>query len=118
MKRGEIWTVADGPDYTSKPRPVVILQNNLFSDLDSVTVCPLTSTDIRASPFRVPVYPTGVNGLRSPCWLMVDKIATSRRTKLGARIGLLETDTLTELNRAVIIFLHLDGGGHTPARRR
>ena len=28
MKHGEVCTVADGPDYTGKPRPVVILQEN------------------------------------------------------------------------------------------
>jgi mRNA interferase MazF len=31
MKRGEIWSVAGGGDYTNKPRPVVIVQDDQFS---------------------------------------------------------------------------------------
>jgi mRNA interferase MazF len=28
MRRGEIWTVAGGGDYTGKPRPALILQDD------------------------------------------------------------------------------------------
>jgi hypothetical protein len=38
MKRGEIWTLqADG--YASKPRPVVIVQNDSIGGFDSVVTC-------------------------------------------------------------------------------
>ena len=30
MKRGEIWTMAGGSGYASKPRPVVIVQDDAF----------------------------------------------------------------------------------------
>jgi mRNA interferase MazF len=39
MRRGEIWTVADGRDYAGKPRPVVIVQGDSFDATDSITVC-------------------------------------------------------------------------------
>jgi len=29
MRRGEIWTVAGGKDYAGKPRPAVILQDDV-----------------------------------------------------------------------------------------
>ncbi|WP_267889617.1 type II toxin-antitoxin system PemK/MazF family toxin [Bifidobacterium myosotis] len=44
MRRGEIWTLqADG--YASKPRPVVIVQNDAVDRFDSVITCLLTSYD-------------------------------------------------------------------------
>ena len=33
MKRAEIWTVAGGSDYAGKPRPAVIIQDDVFSRL-------------------------------------------------------------------------------------
>ena len=118
MERGEIWTMAGGPHYTSKPRPVVVLQNDLFADLDSITVCSLTSQDIGVAPFRIPVFPTADNGLRLPSWLMADKTSSAPRTKLGSRVGRLDRATLAELSRAVIVFLHLDAGRPSATRSR
>ena len=50
MTRGEIWTVAGGKDYAAKPRPVVILQDERFDSLESVTVCGFTSDTSLAPP--------------------------------------------------------------------
>ena len=107
MNRGEIWTVAGGPAYAGKPRPAVILQADHFRGLESVTLCLFTSDDARAPIVRIPVYPTPENGLRSPSWLMVDKIVTVSRDKLGSRVGVLDRETLFELSRAITIFLNL-----------
>jgi mRNA interferase MazF len=35
VKRGEIWTVAGGPDYGGKPRPVALLQDDRFEEMGS-----------------------------------------------------------------------------------
>jgi mRNA interferase MazF len=40
MKRGEVWTIAGGPDDAGKPRPVVILQDDAFDATLSITICP------------------------------------------------------------------------------
>jgi len=107
MKRGEVWTASGGPDYTGKPRPVVILQSDKFSARDSVTVCPLT-TDAADLPFlRIAILPTDGNGLRRPSRIMLDKIATIRKTKLGERVGSLDQEDTTRLNDAVFTFLGL-----------
>jgi PemK-like, MazF-like toxin of type II toxin-antitoxin system len=71
MKRGEIWTVAGGPDYAGKPRPAVILQDHAFDATRSVALCPLTSSDAEVS-IRPPITPSSENGLRAPSRLMVD----------------------------------------------
>ena len=105
MKRGEIWTVAGGGDYTSKPRPGVILQDDRFDSTDSITLCALT-TDLTDAPLvRVKVEPTQLNGLDAPSCIMVDKITTVRRARLGMRIGQLDDDALTRVDRAILIFL-------------
>lgn len=110
MKRGEIWSVAGGPDYTGKPRPVAILQDDRFEELLSVTLCPFTSNPTPAPLFRVLVKPSERNGLKEASSLMVDKITTVARPKVGKRIGCLDDEDIVRLNRAVVVFLGLGGG--------
>ena len=105
MKRGEIWTVADGGGYAGKPRPVVIVQDEAFSALDSVTICPLTSAPSDLPLFRIPLLPQDDNGLRQESRIMADKITTVRKTKLGSRIGIVSQDDMRRLNQALVVFL-------------
>ena len=107
MTRGEVWTVAGGSAYAGKPRPAVIIQDDLFHANDSVVVCPLTTDPTVAPTFRVAVEPTDENGLRVPCRLMVDKVTAVPRGRLGRRVGHLGRDTMTRLNRALVVFLGL-----------
>jgi mRNA interferase MazF len=105
MKRGDIWTAAGGKAYAGKPRPVVILQDNRFDKTQSITVCPFTSDSTDAPLFRLLVEPTGSNGLRVVSRLMVDKITTVPKSRLGVRIGRLAGDDIARLNRALLVFL-------------
>jgi mRNA interferase MazF len=109
VRRGEIWTVAGAPDYAGKPRPAVIVQDDRF-DTDSVTVCPLTTDPTEAPLFRLPLEPSADNGLTATSRLMIDKITTVRRAKLGERIGALDDATLVALNRSMIVFLGIASG--------
>lgn len=109
MSRGEIWTAAPKGGYAGKPRPVVILQDDRFDTADSVTVCPFT-TDPTAAPFvRLIVEPDLLNGLAGRSSVMVDKITTMPRSKLGRRIGRLGDEDMVRLGRAAIVFLGLAG---------
>ncbi len=109
MRRGEIWTVAGGKDYAGKPRPVVIVQDDRFDATPSVTVCAFTTDPTDAPLFRLAVEPNERNGLRQPCRLMVDKITTVSRGKLGKRVGDLDDEDIVRLNRAILVFLGLAG---------
>lgn len=109
MRRGEIWTVAGGPDYAGKPRPVVIVQDDRFGDIDSVTICPLTSNPTAAPLLRIVVEPSEGNGLESVSRLMADKITTVPRRRLGSRIGRLDDEAMLQLNRAMLVFLGMAG---------
>jgi mRNA interferase MazF len=107
MRRGEVWTVSSGRDHAGKPRPVVIVQDNGFDATGSITVCAFTADQTDAPLFRLPVEPNGRNGLRSPSRLMVDKITTVLKSKVGERIGRLDDEDVVRLNRAVMVFLGL-----------
>lgn len=105
MKRGEIWTVAGGKDYAGKPRPALILQDDSFDMTDSITICAFTTDPTDAPLFRLVVEPSKSNGLRAVCRLMVDKITTAPRSRIGKRIGRLADEDIMRLNRAALVFL-------------
>ncbi len=107
MTRGEIWTAAAGSGYAGKPRPVVIIQDDLFDATASVTVCAFTTDDTDAPLLRIPVDADEVTGIRQPSRLMVDKITTVPRSKLGEKIGRLSDDDLARLARSIVVFLGL-----------
>jgi mRNA interferase MazF len=109
MKRADVWTVAGGPDYAGKPRPAVILQDDLFDATASVTLCPFTTHEADAPLLRLPVEPSERNGLRTASQLMIDKITTVSKSKLQSRIGRLSDEDIVRLNRAVMVFLGLAG---------
>ncbi len=109
MKRGEIWTVSGGSGYAGKPRPAVLVQDNAFDATASVTVCAFTSDPTEAPLFRIPVEPSERNGLRSPSSLMVDKLTTVPKSKLGRCVGRLDDEDVMRLNRAIVVFLGLAG---------
>ena len=109
MKRGEIWTVSGGKDYAGKPRPAVILQDDRFDMTESITICAFTTDSTEAPLFRLPIDPNDDNGLRAVCRIMVDKITTVPKSKVGARVGRLADDDIARLNRAVLVFLGIAG---------
>ncbi len=118
MKRGEVWTVAGGSDYTGKPRPAVIVQDNAFLKAASVTVCVFTTDPTAAPLFRLLVEPSATNGLKLASRLMVDKVVTVPREKVGKRLGVLDEADLVRLNIALIVFLGLAAPTGRRARRK
>ena len=106
MKRGEVWTVSAG-GYAGKARPAVILQDDCFDGTASVTICVFTTDETEAPLFRLPIEPSVRNGLRAASRLMVDKIVTVSKDKLGERIGRLDDADIVRLNRALMVFLGL-----------
>lgn len=116
MRRGDIRTVAGGKDYAGKPRPVVIVQDDTFDATDSITICAFTTDETEAPLFRLPVEPNARNGLRTTCRLMVDKITTVPKSKVGTRVGRLDDEDVLRLNRAIVVFLGL--AASSGAKRR
>lgn len=107
MRRGDLWTAAGGRYYASKPRPVLVVQDDRFDATDSVTVCPLTTDPTEIPLLRIPLKPAASNGLAQPSNLMVDKLTTIRRSKLGERIGAVSDADMVALSRGLLVFLGL-----------
>jgi mRNA interferase MazF len=107
MKRGDIWTVSGGTGYGGKPRPAVIAQEDGFDETTSIAICSFTTNETDAPLYRPRLEPNQRNGLRAPCRIMVDKIASVPRLRLGVRIGRLDDGDILRLNRAIFVFLGL-----------
>jgi mRNA interferase MazF len=107
VKRGELWTVAGGAEFARKPRPVVIVQSDDYPLTASASLCPLTTSLKEARSFRIPIAPTTRNGLLALSHVMIDKINTVSRSRLGKRIGVLTPEEIAEVDRALIVFLGL-----------
>ena len=106
MRRGDVWTVS-GAGYAGKPRPAVIVQDDRFDATASVTVCAFTTDETEAPLFRLSVTPSERNGLGSVSRLMVDKLTTVSKDRLGQRLGRLDGEDEVRLNRAILVFLGL-----------
>jgi mRNA interferase MazF len=107
VKRGELWTISGGPGFAGKPRPALIVQNDAYPDTDTITICPITSAEIRTLVLRQHVEPDGDNGLRQPSRIMIDKITTLPRSRLRRRIGMLSAEDLARVDRALLVFFGL-----------
>ncbi|MGH3565092.1 MAG: type II toxin-antitoxin system PemK/MazF family toxin [Pseudonocardia sp.] len=80
-----------------------------FDATDSVTICALTTDPTDAPLLRIPINPGPATGLRQASSLMVDKITTMRRSKIGERVGRLSDEDMVRLGRAIVVFLGLAG---------
>lgn len=88
---------------------MAIVHDDHFDATDSVTVCAFTTDPTEAPLFRLRIKPDETNGLSESCSLMVDKITTIPRSKLGERIGKLADEELVRLGRAIMVFFGLAG---------
>ena len=88
---------------------MLIVQDDGFDATGSVTVCAFTIDPTEAPLLRLPVVPDDRNGLRLPCSLMVEKITTVPRSKLGELVGRLADEDMVRLGRAVVVFFGLAG---------
>lgn len=109
MRRGDICIAAARGVYSGKPRPVVLVQDDRFDGTASITVCPLTTSDVEAPLTRIQVQPTSLTGIEQPSRIMVDKITTMPRGNLRDHLGRLEDADLIRLDRALLVFLGLAG---------
>ena len=107
VRRGDIYTAAARGAYSGKPRPVVIIQDDRFDATASVTVVPVTTSQVEAPLLRLPVQPSDTSGLTRVSQLMVDKVTTVPRASLTNRVGRLADSDVVALDRALVVFLGL-----------
>jgi mRNA interferase MazF len=102
--RGDLVTIAMQGDY-GKPRPALVIQSDQFDEHASVTVLPVTGTLVAAPLLRITVQLSQRNSLQKPSQVMIDKVLTVKRDKVGAVFGHIEPETLIEVERCLAVFL-------------
>jgi mRNA interferase MazF len=109
VKRGAIVIVAARGSYTSKPRPAVVVQADLWNTTHaSVTICPITSDSVDAPLFRLPLPPGDRTGLKAASQIMIDKVVTVPRAAIGETIGNLNDAETEAAETALRLWLGLD----------
>jgi mRNA interferase MazF len=106
VRRGDI-VAAVLPGDSGKPHPALIIQGDVFGAFPMVALLPLTSTHLAGVLTRIDVEPDERNGLRVASQIVVHRVATVRRDKLGMVIGRLDDATMLAVNRALAVFLGL-----------
>ncbi len=107
MRRGQIWTSAGGAPYSQKPRPVLIVQADVYEGTASIAICGIT-TDSTPTPFTRPqLRPSVQNGLRQPSRVMVDKITTVPRERLRDLVGHVTEGDMLAVASALALFLDI-----------
>ena len=107
MKRGNVVTVAMQGDF-GRPRPALVLQSDVFSDIHAtVTVALISSEIVQAPIFRLDIEPSESNGLSRPSQVQIDKIMSIRSEKIGTIIGELNDVMMVRVNRALALWLGL-----------
>ncbi len=86
---------------------MLVVQDDRFDATDSITVCPLTSDPTEIPLLRIPLNSGSGTGLTQPSSIMVDKLTTMPRSKLGEQIGEITDTDLLALSRALVVFLGL-----------
>lgn len=103
--RGEIYWVKLDPTVgteISKTRPALIISNDVGNQYaDRVIVAPISSgnTD-KIYPFEV-LLPAGEAGLGKASKALLDQIRTVDKQRLGSKIGVLSSERMEEVNRAI-----------------
>ena len=101
----------------TQPRAAIV-QDDSFDAADAITICPFTTDKTEAPLFRLPVEPNDRNGLRATCHLMVDKITTVPKTRVGSRVGRLDDEESVLPNSIGLCSCFLDWRcGREPSKR-
>ena len=90
-----------------KPQPALVVQSDLFGAHPSVTVLPITSTHHDTPLLRVTVQADAANGLRAASQVMIDRLQSVPRDRLGPVFGHADDETMLAVNRALAVFVGL-----------
>lgn len=110
-KRGEVYLVNFDPVIGAeirKTRPALILQNNIANRHS-----PLTIVSAITSQYEPPLYPTevelkrGDGGTSKDSVVLLNQIRSVDKTRLVRRLGMVRTDTMRQVDRALQISLGL-----------
>jgi len=106
IRRGAIVAVVIPGDF-GKPRPALAVQTELYADLSTVLVCPLTSDLSVSGALRIRLEPSAENGLKAPSNIMLDKLTSVRRTRIRDEIGVVSSNVMEDVTRELALLMGL-----------
>jgi mRNA interferase MazF len=106
VKRGDLVIVSLPGDF-GKPRPAAVIQSDLLAGLDTVIVCPFTTTPTDNLTLRPTIEPSPENGLRARSQAMVDKLMAFRVRRVAEPIGRLSAGDMAEIDERIAFVLGL-----------
>lgn len=108
MKRGDIVATIGRGDFSTKPRPSLIVQADAFNAYHpAITVCPITSEISGDSFYRVPVSATDDTRLLVDSEIEIDLVQAVWRSRVGRLIGHASDETMFLVDRALRRWLAL-----------
>ena len=101
MERGDVWTcLYEG--YASKPRPVLIVQDNAVSgQFGSTVMCLIKSFVSDDIPTRVRIEPSPANGLLKTSWIATEKIMAVPVSALKNKVGQLSKSDMQKVSESL-----------------
>jgi len=102
--RGDLVSIVLQGDF-GKPRPALLIQADPFDEHATVTVLLVSGTLVDAPLLRITLQPSEANGLHKPSQVMVDKVMTVKRGRLGAAFGRIDADAMLAVERSLAVFL-------------
>jgi mRNA interferase MazF len=108
MKRGDIIVALGRGDFSTKPRPSLVVQADPFAvHHPTITVCPITSSVGGGGFYRVPIAADERTNLLADSEVEVDLLQAIRRERVGRRIGAASEDTMTLVDQSLRRWLAL-----------
>ena len=92
---------------TGKPRPILVIQNDLAMEHGTVVACLITTELKGVGMIRLAISPTPENGLERPSEIQVDQIHTFRRSSIDRCIGALSVEQMERVDEALRRWLSL-----------
>ncbi len=97
--------IANHPPGASLPGERQERESDDLQSSEEVKVVPLTTVSREAPLLRLAVEVNDSSGLQEESYLMIDKVTTVHRSKLGQRVGKVGDEGMSAVNKALMVFL-------------
>jgi mRNA interferase MazF len=104
MNRGDIWMTNLGGKAGTRP-VVVLTRQNVLKYLNNVIVAEITT---KGKGYPTEVFINQKTNLPKPSFVQTDNIHTVLKKRLEKFIGTLDSDTMLEISRRVVLALELE----------
>ena len=110
-RRGDVYLVAFDPTpgaEIKKTRPAVVIQNDVGNRVAATTIVAAVTSQVNDPPYPFEVFlEAGEGGIGRRSAVLLNQVRTVDRARLLRRVGALSSDTMRNVDRALLISLGL-----------